>query len=274
MLVDARTEFETNNLDTLINLEQGLSSVGREMSTAPVLLKVTHSESPSSRPPEEVAYSVNLHGYSVLSYATVSTEQRLKLHNEVITSLISHLRGNLSEPDDSPITLTPVQEKPRQIQGILGEHLKAFKQAHESARSSFDQPTWTPEDFDTLDSTSRVVLPFEVENCPNHRPSELISAAIDRGHIHLDLILENHEGEQPQRTHLVLMYQSGVNELNYSTSSITEDDSDSVTETLPMTIEITRTKPASLQSAGLSFGLIVLTSGAFLGLGLGFLLWY
>jgi mutual gliding-motility protein MglA len=274
VFMDARPDFESNNLDTLINLEQELTRADRDMTVTPVLLKVTHMDGPLSRPAEEVAYSVNPHGYGVLSYSTTSIEARLRLHNEVVATLSGHLKANLRNPNDSQLTLTPVQEKPRPIQRVLSDHLDAFKQANESTQSSLDQPKWSPEDFDTLDSTSRVVLPFEVEGCPDHRPSELISAAIDRGHVHLDLILDDQFGGQPQRAHVVLTYRSDEYERSRSTSTGTEDDSDPVTGGLPMTIEITRAKPGNLNNVGLSFGVIVLTAGTFLGLGFGFLLWY
>jgi hypothetical protein len=274
VLVDARKEYEANNLDTLVNLEQGLGALGRELAKTVILLKVTHGESPHSRPAEEVAYSVNPHGFGVLGYATSSSEQRLRLHQEVLAELLDQIRANLADPDSSPICLTPVSAKPRHAQGILGEHLRAFADANESVLSSFDHPASTPEDFDTLDSTARVVLPFEVESCPDHQPIQVISAAVDRGHVHLDLVLDNPEGGDPQRAHLVLMHQPSGYSGSDGGAQSTSDDLDPVTETIPMTIEISRPKPGAFQDAKLSFGIIVLISGILLGLGLGFLLWY
>ena len=271
-LVDARPEFESRNLESLVSLEQALSDSSREIADVPVLLKITQGEHAGERTGTDVAFAINPHGFTVLSHAQGQRIALRLLHSEVLDEALSLITDAITQPETARLTLAPTVDPPGTARDVLDRHLKAFTQSNEEAISSYDRPHWTANEFDTLDSRHRIDMEFHLEGHPEHQPIQVLSAEIDRGHLHLDIVLDHPNGSDPQQAHVVLK-----NAPDWAKSDPTDAQNlawEPLSESLPMTIEISRTKSTGFNEVKLSFGIIGLVSGVVIGLGLGFLFWF
>jgi hypothetical protein len=273
-LVDARSEYESTNLETLVNLERSLKDINLDITKIPVLLKITQGDQALNRNAREIAFSINPYGFMVMSHATGLNSSEQNLHQEVLIELLEHIKTNLTAPHDSVLNLTPINAPPKEALSTLKEHIHAFDIANESPVSSLSHADEDPNDFGTLDPRARIELDFCLEGHPDHEPSQVLSADIDRGHLHLDLILNSPGGDSDQRVHLVLKNRpTWTTDHDYGGNYSSEHDGP-ITESIPMTIEISRGKSNNLNDAKLSFGIIGLVAGVLMGLGLGFLFWF
>ncbi len=288
-VADAREGRGQGNLDNLIELEGLLAEFDLALVSIPLVFQVNHSDAPSARTVAEVVYDLNPYGFEVVAAVARQGRGVLETHDRIVAVTAARIGESLAG-NQAAISLTAVNRAARERDDdVIRRHVAAIRSGDSgeepvdgalAAKGRGEPPPARSARvmaYAAAPEVDVVRLPFQPRSMAGTRPVHVLSARVEDGAVHLDVVAERLSGGDPRRVRVVLENRP-IGELGLTGSSPTQtasapEDPPMITSSLPDQIEFPMTSH-HLDLPPMWYGLGGLAGGVIAGLLMGFLLFY
>ncbi|MFT7521859.1 MAG: hypothetical protein ACI9MC_004011 [Kiritimatiellia bacterium] len=275
-VADARPGRSEANIDALLELDTLLEQLDIEFSTLPQVFHVNHADHEDAGKPEQVSYDLNPYGCPVVSSNAkggdgVTDGQRIVLE-EIVRRIRENLAGHATQLHVHAIH----RRQGLTADQVVKSHERAIQLAHAEAREDVEsedsEAPWTRSRYDILPTGLTVQTKYQPVELAGMRPVHILDTRLDHDKVHIELVMDDHEGSHPTRLRITLMPpEKQATPTGNSGTMPAVPMRESATATLPDRIEIVPLPPD--RRFEVAYGILGASAGLVAGLLAGFLLW-
>lgn len=272
-VANARNDQADANLEALLDLDRHLKKSGQDLATLPMVFQINHTDSADALPLDDVAFDLNPYQHPVVIGSPVDGSGLVEVRDLIADRIAALLRDNLEGRPTSLQVHAIHRSEAATVEQVVEAHQRAVRLSEAQATPAPVQRAapWSRSGYDVLPMGLSVDVPYQPSDLLGMQPLQVLGTRIHGGKVVLDLVLGDHEGQNPTRLTVNL---APPQDSATPSSAVVAYSHQPTMETSPFDPSITQPlAPPGDTWRSVGYGLLATVAGTIIGLLVGFLIW-